>query len=188
MEKLKTLKGCNSIFAKRLILLMERNSTKQIDLANYLGLTKQTIIKYKKGEIVPSIEVLQKICKYFNVSSDYLLGFSSFANNVEEERYFGEIEKIIHKTKKYEEERKKCENHLINCFKKMLSNIRVFPKEIFSNKFNEEIDNLGSMLTSYNDRDDEKFDYLKDTFYEFAEKYDAYYKATIKNYFEIKKE
>lgn len=185
MEKSKTFKGCNSIFARRLSLLMKQNSVNQIQLANYLGISRQAISLYKKGAVEPSMENLQRICKYFNVSSDYMLGISN-VTSIAEERYCEEIEKIICKTEEYEEAKTKGEIYLINCFKKMILSIKDFPKEIFSSKFNEEIDKLASMLTLFNDRNDENFDELKDDFYKFAKKYDEYYKATIKKYFETK--
>ena len=74
MKNFKTFKGYDSIFAERLRLLMKQHSTKQTDLAEHLGLTRQAISKYADGSVLPNIENLQRICDFFNVSSDYLLG------------------------------------------------------------------------------------------------------------------
>lgn len=37
---------------------------------------KSSISAYEKGSKYPSIEVIIKLCNYFSVSSDYLLGLS----------------------------------------------------------------------------------------------------------------
>ncbi len=91
MENLKIFKGYDSIFAERLRFLMKQHSTKQTDLAKHLGLTRQAISKYTDGSVLPNIENLHAICKFFNVSSDYLLGISNTENIVADERLCSEI-------------------------------------------------------------------------------------------------
>lgn len=91
MEKLKTLKGYDSIFAERLRLLMKQHSAKQTDLAEHLGLTRQAISKYADGSVLPNIENLQRICDFFNVSSDYMLGLSNSESLVDEERHCSDL-------------------------------------------------------------------------------------------------
>lgn len=49
----------------------------QVELANKLGVTKQCVSNWENDNILPSIEMLIKLSKYFNVSTDYLLGLSS---------------------------------------------------------------------------------------------------------------
>ena len=49
----------------------------QVELASKLGVTKQCVSNWENDNILPSIEMLIKIAKYFNVSTDYLLGISS---------------------------------------------------------------------------------------------------------------
>ena len=41
-----------------------------------MDLVKSTIWAYEQNAKHPSLEVLIKLCRYFNVSSDYLLGLS----------------------------------------------------------------------------------------------------------------
>lgn len=48
----------------------------QVTLAKELGVTKQCISNWENDNILPSIEMLIKIAKYFNVSTDYLLDIS----------------------------------------------------------------------------------------------------------------
>lgn len=91
MENLNTFKGYDSIFAERLRFLMKQHSVKQIDLAEHLGLTRQAISKYADGSASPNIENLQIICKFFNVSSDYMIGLSNAESIVAEERLCSEF-------------------------------------------------------------------------------------------------
>lgn len=46
----------------------------QIQLANKLGVTKQSVSNWENDNILPSIEMLMKIANFFEVSTDYLLG------------------------------------------------------------------------------------------------------------------
>lgn len=51
-------------------------SISQVTLAKELGVTKQCVSNWENDNILPSIEMLIKIAKYFNVSTDYLLDIS----------------------------------------------------------------------------------------------------------------
>ena len=63
-----------NIFAKNLIdLLKSKNMTNQ-DLANYLNVTRQSVSRFTKGNILPSTENLIAIADFFNISIDELLG------------------------------------------------------------------------------------------------------------------
>lgn len=46
----------------------------QVELANILGVTKQSVSNWENDNIQPSIEMLIKLSKTLSVSSDYLLG------------------------------------------------------------------------------------------------------------------
>lgn len=46
----------------------------QVDLAKRLGVAKQTVSNWENENIQPSIEMLVRLSKLFNVSTDYLLG------------------------------------------------------------------------------------------------------------------
>lgn len=52
----------------------------QVELANILGVTKQSVSNWENDNIQPSIEMLIKLAKALSVSSDYLLG-------IDEKRY-----------------------------------------------------------------------------------------------------
>ncbi len=45
----------------------------QVQLANALNVSKQTVSNWENNNILPSIEMLIKISKYFSVSADFLL-------------------------------------------------------------------------------------------------------------------
>ena len=45
----------------------------QVDLARQLGVSKQCVSNWENDNVQPSVEMLVKIAKFFNVSPDYLL-------------------------------------------------------------------------------------------------------------------
>ncbi len=49
----------------------------QVTLANALFVSKQSVSNWENDNILPSIEMLVKIAKYFSVSTDYLLGLDN---------------------------------------------------------------------------------------------------------------
>jgi transcriptional regulator with XRE-family HTH domain len=71
----------NSVFAKRLRELIETSGVSQAELANSVGVTRQAINSYTLGNTVPNSDVLTDIAKYFDVSSDYLLGLIDIKSN-----------------------------------------------------------------------------------------------------------
>ena len=71
----------NTVFAKRLRELIESTGVSQAELANSVGVTRQAINSYSLGNTVPNSDVLTDIAKYFDVSSDYLLGLIDIKSN-----------------------------------------------------------------------------------------------------------
>ena len=64
-------------FPRTLRDLMEENGTTQEQLREVLGLSsRQAITGYMNGSTLPTSDKLYAIAKYFNVSSDYLIGLS----------------------------------------------------------------------------------------------------------------
>lgn len=59
-------------------LRVEKNLL-QKDLAKKLNIARNTVTQYEKNLARPSYEVLVAIAKYFNVSTDYLLGLEDEA-------------------------------------------------------------------------------------------------------------
>lgn len=46
----------------------------QVELAKRLGVAKQTVSNWENENIQPSIEMLVRLAKLFNITTDYLLG------------------------------------------------------------------------------------------------------------------
>lgn len=63
-----------TMFCERFNECLKFAQTKQTELARAAGVSKQCISDYKSGKSVPSIDTLYLICKYLDVSADYLLG------------------------------------------------------------------------------------------------------------------
>ena len=49
----------------------------QVDFAKELHVTKQCVSNWENGNIIPSVEMIIKIAKYFSVSADFLLGLDN---------------------------------------------------------------------------------------------------------------
>ncbi len=60
--------------AEKLKKLRAPTGLSQRELAKELNITKSAYSNYESGIRMPSYEILIKICKYFEVTSDYLLG------------------------------------------------------------------------------------------------------------------
>ena len=61
----------------------------QTELAQKLNITQGAVGMYERGERNPDIQMLEKICDFFNVTTDYLLKSSplskkSFPNNLQQ--------------------------------------------------------------------------------------------------------
>ena len=64
------------LFGLRLKTLRQGKDLTQKQLADKLDVVKSSVSGYEQNTIYPSVEVLIKLCKYFDVSADYLLGLS----------------------------------------------------------------------------------------------------------------
>lgn len=64
------------MFGQRIKELRQEKGLTQMQLAELLFTTQSTIGKYEREELQPNIEALKKLCKVFEVSSDYILGLS----------------------------------------------------------------------------------------------------------------
>lgn len=61
-------------FTERFNEVLGYSYVKQTELAKAANVSKQCISDYKSGKSVPSIDTLYLICKFLDVSADYLLG------------------------------------------------------------------------------------------------------------------
>ncbi len=62
------------MFSKRFKQLRQTQELTQVQLAEKLGVKKQSVSNWENDNIMPSVEMLTKIADYFHVSTDYLLG------------------------------------------------------------------------------------------------------------------
>lgn len=67
--------------------LLAVNRKKQKDLAEYLGVTDNTISYYVSGSRKPNLEQLIKIARFFNTSVDYLLDLTFTSTTDKDLRY-----------------------------------------------------------------------------------------------------
>ncbi len=63
-----------SEFGERLKSLRSEFNVGQNQLAKDLDISNASVSYWETGKQIPSAEVIFKLSKYFNVSSDYLLG------------------------------------------------------------------------------------------------------------------
>lgn len=61
------------MFGDRIKTLRKSQNINQVQLAQKLDVSKQTLSNWENNNILPSIEMLIKIANYFSVSTDYLL-------------------------------------------------------------------------------------------------------------------
>ena len=50
----------------------------QKEIANATNVSPQTISKYMTENIFPALDTLAKLCKFIDVSSDYILGIKEY--------------------------------------------------------------------------------------------------------------
>ncbi len=63
-------------FPERLKELRIQNKVSQKEIANNIETSESLFQKYEYGKTKPAYDVIIKLCNYFNVSADYLLGLS----------------------------------------------------------------------------------------------------------------
>ena len=61
------------MLGERLRNLRESRGLSQVQLANRLGKSKQSVSNWENNNILPSIEILVRLAEIFQVSCDYLL-------------------------------------------------------------------------------------------------------------------
>lgn len=61
---------------KRLVKLRKNQGLTQDELAKKVGSSKRNISNYEVGRSYPNVDLLMKLATYFNVSIDYLVGYS----------------------------------------------------------------------------------------------------------------
>ena len=62
------------MFAERLKHLRRSRELNQVPLARGLGVRKQSVSNWENDNIMPSVEMLERVANFFEVTTDYLLG------------------------------------------------------------------------------------------------------------------
>lgn len=76
-----------STLAKRIKELRQEKDLTQEQFGKLFGVVKSTVSLYESGKSTPDDELKKKIAKYFNVSLDYLMGFSDIRNPYIKDKY-----------------------------------------------------------------------------------------------------
>lgn len=70
-----------SHLGKRLHALREKNGLKQNELASILHISCSSISAYERGERAPNLDIILALSEYFDVTTDYLLGKTSYSQS-----------------------------------------------------------------------------------------------------------
>ena len=73
---------CDNIFSLRIKDLRTANNLTQLEFGKIFGLSKQTINDIEHSRTTTTASKIIDIAKYFNVTSDYLLGLSDNKNSI----------------------------------------------------------------------------------------------------------
>ena len=61
---------------EKIRLLREEKELNQTELGHAVNMTQRRVSYIENNTYEPSVDDLRALCKFFNVSADYLLGFS----------------------------------------------------------------------------------------------------------------
>lgn len=63
-------------FGEKIRLLREKEGLNQTELGAAVNMTQRKISYIEHDKYEPGLDDIKALCRYFNVSADYLLGFS----------------------------------------------------------------------------------------------------------------
>ena len=67
----------NMNFVKEFNQCLKETEKKQKEIAKDLNIKPSSITEYKKGRSYPSLEIFWKICQYFEISPNEILGWKN---------------------------------------------------------------------------------------------------------------
>ncbi|MBQ2940738.1 MAG: helix-turn-helix transcriptional regulator [Clostridia bacterium] len=91
--------------AERLIYLMENLDMKQTELADKIGISKQSLYKYLHCKCEPRAEIIKKMAIALNSTADYIVGLTNDARPINRD---ANTEQVMKK-----------ENELLSKFRKL---------------------------------------------------------------------
>ena len=102
-------------FGERLKQLRVQKGLLQIDLAEKVGLHKNHIGRYERGQSKPSAEALHKLAEVFGVSTDYLLDGAT-EDAAKADLQDRELLRMFQQIESFEEQEKEIIKELIDAF------------------------------------------------------------------------
>ncbi|MCI8458771.1 MAG: helix-turn-helix transcriptional regulator [Clostridia bacterium] len=66
-----------NLFIDRLKILLASSGKRQTDICAELGISKQKLTNWKSGYSEPNIDDIMMLAKYFEVTTDYLVGLEN---------------------------------------------------------------------------------------------------------------
>lgn len=63
---------------KRLRDAIKNCGIPQKEIAKQIGVSAQTVSKYMTTNVFPALDTLAKLCKFIDVSADYILGIKQY--------------------------------------------------------------------------------------------------------------
>lgn len=73
-------------YRERITELREDNDKKQKEIAEILGIKQSAYSKYEKGRTKIQVDDIIKLCIFYNVSADYILGLSDEKKSYKKEK------------------------------------------------------------------------------------------------------
>ena len=139
------------IFSERLSQLMREKGLKQKNLADELGVKRQTVSLYMTGQSMPDAEQLKNIAVFFDVSADWLLGISNTKSiDIDTKmicKYTGLSEECVNFFRRLEEGKNEeqlfifnalIEDEIIQNILKAIEEIRLLQKAVSGNEYAED--------------------------------------------------
>ena len=79
------------MFSKRLLELREFSTPRlrQTDVGLATGMSQRKISRLERGDVQPTPSEIVKLCKFYNVSADYLLGITDTFKTLDSENKNG---------------------------------------------------------------------------------------------------
>jgi len=115
----------------RLIALRKIKKLLQKEMAQILQMEKSTYAKYETGANQPPLDIVVKLSKFFEVSTDYLLGTSDIMNsNGVQDKDYDKILLNIENKKKLAGDRKSLEKFLAQYKVTKREHIQMVAKQI----------------------------------------------------------
>jgi len=69
-------------FSLRLVMLRNDSGLTRAELSKKIGIPESTLGNYERGEKQPSVDTILKLCSFYDVSANFLLGFENSGYNI----------------------------------------------------------------------------------------------------------